>query len=62
MAAVPMDVDAVLRSLRVAVSWMTRDVSPKPVPAGCYGLRVRRGRDWEWDDQDVGGLGVDDPT
>ena len=54
-------VESVLRGMEVAVSWMTRCIAAKPVPAGCYGLRVRPGRDWDWGDQNDGGWGLTIP-
>lgn len=47
-----------LTSLEVAANRMCQIVAPRPVPAGCYGLRVRPGKDWEADVERPVGWGL----
>ena len=47
------DMDRVIRGLEVAVDRMVQLTSARRVPAGVYGLRVRSGLDWEYDEVDT---------
>jgi hypothetical protein len=54
----PQTLVAHAHSLSIAARSLQPKLIAKPVPAGCYGLRVRPGRDWEYDEQHAGGWGL----